>query len=138
MSSDSFSDTQQKMVDAVLPIARTLSKYAGIVEIIAGDPDDSQAKDTDALTTWSPFHIWHIPKVRLFPGVFDRGQDALGVCITHELIHCRQGFWRVYGQKLWWGICHGEEEVPVEVEADEAVNLWFDHLMPHHNPLRTG
>ena len=110
-----------------MQIARELSGYDGEVSFRYGRDDEWHAGDTDAWTTWSPLNLWKRPCIKLFPRLFERGFDAIGICLTHELIHCRQGFFKVYWQKFVWAILRRSGYPPVEDEAYESVNLWHDH-----------
>lgn len=84
--------------------------------------DDQQLEpDTHAITSW-PFLT--IPIIRLLPSAFDQSDDDLGITIAHELVHCKQGWWRVFRENFTWAILRRSGFPPIELEAQEMVNKW--------------
>lgn len=83
--------------------------------------DDQQEPDTHAITNLLAL----VPTVTLFPSIMDQDDDELlGMTIGHELIHCRQGFWRIWWQNLIWCLLRRPGYPPVEEEAYNIVNIW--------------
>lgn len=78
-----------------------------------------------AITTWSITSLFSRPVVTLFDPAFV-SLDTLGITLTHEFIHCRQGLWKVGWQNLLWAILRKSGQPPIEDEAYESVNLWWD------------
>jgi len=126
--SRAFTEEQLATLKAIIPIARKLSGYDGVLHIAAGRENEFLSFDTHAWTTWSPITLWQVPSVKVFPCLLEEGYDATGVCLTHELIHCRQGFWKVYGQKFLYTLMFWKKgEIPIEEEAYDSVNFWYDY-----------
>jgi len=84
--------------------------------------DQQLEQDTHAITKLS---MWgQPPRITLLPSALALDDDQLGITLTHELFHCRQGAWKVFWQNLLWAVLRRSGFPPIEVEAYEAVNLW--------------
>ena len=114
------------MFRSVIEKAMRLAEYEGRVRIVRGRRDvRSGEEEGAAITTWSIMNLFSNPKMTLFDPAFS-DITMLGITLTHELIHCRQGFWKVWWQNLVWAIGRRPGQPPIESEASEAVNLWWD------------
>ena len=115
-----FSVEETSRLNRLLDTARDL---AGCYGWICFRPAKSES-DTLAVTSWSLFME---PSIWLMLDALDQDDDDLGVSLTHELIHVRQGAWRVFWGNFIWFITGYAGFPPHEVEAYDAVNLWYDH-----------
>jgi hypothetical protein len=122
-----FPEDELRSILKVMPKAHRLSGYDGAVRLKRGRRDSLRGDgEGAAITRWWPFSS---PVMTLFDAAFD-DEDYLGITLTHELIHCRQGGFRVMWENFLWtlydvlGVYRGE--VPIEEEAEEAVNMWWD------------
>jgi hypothetical protein len=121
------------MLWTVMKPAVGLSGFGG--EALIRFREDGEP-DTDATTSWTVRDFYRQPSITFTPLAFERGLDAVGVSFTHELIHCRQGFWRILWEKLCWLPPWRKGFPPHEVEAYDAVNLWYDYR--NRSGARTG
>jgi len=121
-----FDDDEIRALYSVVLTTIRLSGFCGRVDVFKGDGDPlSGGEEGAAMTEWSPWSLFSRPTIILFPPAFVDG-DTLGITLTHELIHCRQGFWKVWWQNFSWAIMRRSGQPPIEDEASEAVNLWWD------------
>jgi len=118
-----LSEDEEKMFDGVIDRATCLSGYGGSVTISRGKRDPlGDGDEGAALTSWTILNLFSRPRITLFDPAF-QDSDTLGVTLTHELIHCRQGFLKVTWQTLLWMMRSGFP--PIEEEAYDAINLWW-------------
>lgn len=122
-----FSEDELRVILEVMPKAAKLSGYDGEVRLKRGKKDSLDGEgEGAAITRFWPFGS---PVMTLFDLAFE-DEDYLGITITHELIHCRQGGLRVMWENFLWTLYDVFDvyngEVPVEEEAEEAVNMWWD------------
>lgn len=126
MRTEGFSKFEQGMLDDVRDKAEKLAKHDGDVLVRRGRRDTRSGEgEGAAITTWSITNLFARPRMTLFDPAFS-DVPTLGITLTHELIHCRQGFWKVWWQNLVWAVLRRSGEPPIEEEASDAVNLWWD------------
>jgi len=123
---------QKYELDVLLPAleqAYRLAGYHGAVDIYRGKTSPYTNEETaSAVISW-PF-IFGKPKIVIAPEIFDYNDayNYLGLTLTHELIHARQGVWKVFWQNLIWTVLMKHGEPPIEEEAYNSVNLWWDNI----------
>lgn len=125
-SNRGFDDSEIGKIIENIEKAVVLSKFSGSVDIIRGKSDPlADGEEGAAITSWTILNLFIRPNTILFePSFYD--DDMLGITLTHELIHCRQGFWLILWQNLEWAILRKSGLPPFEEEAYDAVNTWYD------------
>ena len=119
---NSFSEENKSQVLSVLKRAVSLSKCNR--EIYLSVIDDK--KDTYALTDW-PLKLWFKkPIVKLTKTLLKQDKNTIGYTLTHELIHCRQGFWKILWQNIYYAVTFKKGFPPFEIEAYDSINLWYE------------
>lgn len=115
-----FTSEQLDLLNGVVDKAIELSGCSFRPQVLPG----REESDINGTTTWPFFNMWPFgkPTVYLTNGAFE-DEDMLGVTLTHEFIHCRQGWFMIYKSKL--GSLFGRPDF-VEDEAYNSVNLWYD------------
>jgi hypothetical protein len=127
-SNNGFTSSQMLILKPVLEVAYTLSEYKGAVRICRGKKTSIYTEETPAAVIgWFP-NIFK-PKITIAPEVFDKNdiENFLGITLTHELIHARQGCLRVFWENFIWTILRKNGDPPIEEEAYNSVNLWWDY-----------
>jgi len=114
--------TECQRIEALLPRAYAISGYTGSVTITAGVQEDA-SDPTAAMTTWPGLAT---PVIAVSSTGLALDDDELGITLAHELVHCRQGFWRVMLTNVMWAILRRPGFPPTEEEAYETVNTWYD------------
>lgn len=84
-------------------------------------------EDTNAITEWPLKYLFRTPIIKLSKQLLDQDTDRIGITLTHELIHCRQGFWMILTQNIWWTITRKPGFPPFEQEAYDSINDWYNY-----------
>ena len=118
-----FDFSKQSQLLSVLKQAINISKCNRevLIECI-----DSKESDTYAFTDWPLKYFFRKPIVRLTNKLMEQDRDTVGYTLTHELVHCRQGFWKILGQNIWYAITFRKGFPPFEIEAYNTLNDWYD------------
>ena len=108
----------QQVIDKALQISNfkktVMVKYVEKIE-----------EDTFAITSWPIRYFWQTPIIRLSKSIFEQDIEMIGVTLTHELIHCRQGIFKIFWQNFTYAILRKKEFPPVEMEAYDSINSWY-------------
>jgi hypothetical protein len=123
-----FTNSELKIVRPALELALKLAKFKGSINIYRGRPDPNYTEETPAAEiSWFPNPF--VPKIVIAPEVFVHSDtyNNVGITLTHEFIHARQGVWRIFLEGLVWFI-KGQKGYPsFEQEAYDSVNIWWDN-----------
>lgn len=87
---------------------------------------DSKEVDTYAFTDWPLKYFFRKPVVKLTMKLMEQDRDTIGYTVTHELVHCRQGFWKILLQNMWYAVTFKKGFPPFEIEAYDTLNAWYD------------
>lgn len=82
-------------------------------------------QDTYAYTKWYLRYGFKIPTIQLTEKLMKQSSDIIGYTLTHEFIHCRQGFWKILIQKIWFFITFKKCIPPFEIQAYNSINEWY-------------
>jgi len=124
---EGFSSHELTLLKLALEPAYMLSDYDGPVKFCKGKNTKNNTEETPAaVISWFP-NIF-TPKITVSPEVFLQNdvENYLGITLLHELIHAKQGFWRIFWENLVWSICRKKGFPPFEEEAYNSVNIWWD------------
>lgn len=116
-----FSNKHKADILSVLDKSLKISGYRGkvIFKYMSGKDDD-----TYAITNWPIKYFMKTPVVSLNKTVFWKDNNTLGYTLAHELIHCRQGAFRIFCENILYLFKKGYP--PFEMEAYDSINKWYD------------
>jgi len=123
-----FGNTELKIIREALSPAIKLAKFGGKINVYRGKPNPNYTEETpSAEISWFPNPF--IPKIVIAPEVFAKpdAYNNIGITLTHELIHARQGVWRIFWESLVWYIMNRKGYPSFEEEAYNSINLWWDN-----------
>lgn len=121
---NSFNKEDREKLLKVLPQAIDISQCDRevFIELVS-----TKEEDTYAFADW-PLKFWFkTPVIKLTTKLMEQDLNMIGLTLTHELIHCRQGFWTIFSQNFWYSITFNDNFPPFEIEAYNSVNLWYDY-----------
>jgi len=87
---------------------------------------NTNEQDTFAFTIWPLKNGFQTPVVQLTNQLMEQDQDTIGYTLTHEFIHCKQGFWHILTQNFWHIITFKKGFPRFEIEAYDSINKWYD------------
>jgi hypothetical protein len=123
-----FNSDELRTIGPALNLALKLTQFNGKIRIYRGRPNPNYTEETPAAEiSWFPNPF--IPKIVIAPEVFAESDtyNNLGITLTHELIHARQGVWRIFWESLVWYITGQNGYPKFEEEAYDSVNIWWDN-----------